>query len=144
MTEPFFQTAEGIWVSGRLVSKNPFKAITAIQKWNITDMPDLCQMMEVSTNYLIYSFHNRLSLTHNSIRSTQCRFQNRLKLNTNEHIEGNSFLRDLGDSIALTKCRQITVPLATNITLCYQDIKLGNNLGYLDSCLLYTSPSPRD
>ena len=127
-----FQTEKGIWVSERRIRKRLFKAITAIPKWNITDMPDLHQMMEVSTNYLIYSFNNRLSLTHNSIRSTQCRFQNRLRLNTYEHIEGNSFLRGLGDSIAVTKCRQIIVPLATNSTVCFQDVKLANNLGYVD------------
>ena len=69
-----FQTAEGIWVSERPASKKLFKAISAIPKWNATDTPDLHQMLEVSTNYLIYNFNNRLSLTYNTIRSTQCRF----------------------------------------------------------------------
>ena len=42
-----FQTEEGIWVSETPVSKKLLKAITAILKWNITDTPDLHQMMEV-------------------------------------------------------------------------------------------------
>ena len=88
--------------------------------------------MGASTNYLIYSINNKLSLTHNSIKTTQCRFQNRLRLNTYKHIEDNTFIRDLGDSIALMKCRQLIVPLATNSTICFQDIKLANNLGFID------------
>ena len=64
----------------------------------MTDSPDLHQMMEVSTNFLIYSINSKLSLTHNSIKTTQCRFQNRLEFDTYEHIEDNTFIRDLGDS----------------------------------------------
>ena len=89
-------------------------------------------MIEVSTNFIIYSINNKLSLTHNSIKTTQCKFKNRLRLDTYEHIEDNTFIRDLGDSIALTKCKQLIVPLDTNSTICFQDIKLANNLGFID------------
>ena len=62
-----FQTAEGIWVSEKPVSKKLFKAISAIPKWNATDTPDLHQMLEVSTNYLIYNFNNILSLIQSEV-----------------------------------------------------------------------------
>ena len=45
------------------------------------------------TNFLIYSINNKLSLTHNSIKTTQRRFQNRLRLDTYEHIEDNTSIR---------------------------------------------------
>ena len=127
-----FQTEEGLWVSERPTNKKLFKKISAIPKWNMTDSPDLHQMMEVSNNFLIYSINNKLSLTHNNIKTTQCRFQNRLKFDTYKDIEDNTFIRDLGDSIALTKCKQLVVPLDTNSKICFQDIKMANNLGFID------------
>ena len=36
------------------------------------------------------------------------------------------FLRDLGNSMALTHCKKTTVPLSPNNTYCYHDIKLQN------------------
>ena len=97
-----YHTEEGIWVSDRPTTKDLYKAITAESKWNMTKTPGLHQMMEVSTNFLIYSINKKLSLTHNSIKTTQCRIKNRLQFETYEHIEDNIFIRDLGDSLALT------------------------------------------
>ena len=94
-----YQTEEGIWVSERPKTKRFFRTASE-SKWNMTDSPDLHQMMEVSTNFLIYSINNKLSLTHNNLRTTQCRFQNRLQYKTYEHIQDNTFIRDLGDSLA--------------------------------------------
>ena len=73
----------------------------------MTESPDLHQIMEVSTNFLIYSINNKLALTNNNLKTTQCIFQNILQYETYKHIEDNTFIRDLGDSLALTKCRQL-------------------------------------
>ena len=49
-----YQTVEGIWLSERPTTEDHYKAITSESKWNMTESPDLHQMMEVSTNFLIY------------------------------------------------------------------------------------------
>lgn len=67
-----FQSKEGIWVSERPVSMKLFRAISATLKWNITDTPNLHQMLVVSTNYLIYTFNNKLELSYNSVDPTPC------------------------------------------------------------------------
>ena len=68
----------------------------------------------------------------NNLKTTQYRFQNRLQYQTYEHIGDNTFIRDLGDSLALTKCRQLILPLDTNSSTCFTDFKLTNNLGFID------------
>ena len=46
-------------------------------------------------------------------------------------MENNLFIRDLGDTIALTECRKTIVSLKVDNKLCYNDIKL-NEEGYLN------------
>ena len=87
------QTVEGIWVSERPKTKRLFRTISE-SRWNMTESPDLHQIIEVPTNFLIYSINNKLTLTNNNLKTTQCRFQNRLQYKTYEQIEDNTFIRD--------------------------------------------------
>ena len=70
------------------------------------------QAFEVQFNYLIYTFSNKIASTHSELQTNRCRFQNRLRSDSLEHLEGDLFIRDLGDSLALTKCKKNTVILS--------------------------------
>ena len=58
------------------------------------------------------------------METNRCRLQNRLHSDSFEHLEGDFFVRDLGDSLAITQCKQHSVSLKSDSKLCYHDIPL--------------------
>ena len=69
-------------------TKRLFKTLSK-SRWNMTESLDLHQILEVSTNFLIYNINNKLALTNNNLKTTQCRFHNRLQYQTYENLEDN-------------------------------------------------------
>ena len=49
-----YQTLEGIWVADRPKTKRLFKTVSE-SIWNMMETPDLHQILEVSTNFLVAS-----------------------------------------------------------------------------------------
>ena len=41
-------------------------------------------------------------------------------------------MKDLGDTVSISTCQQVIVPLEVNNTICYQDVKLANSQGFID------------
>ena len=115
-SQTIMQTLEGLWVTER----DPMKIWT----WKKLQTPNLHQALEVQINYLIYTFTTKLSSTHQEMETNRCRLQNRLHSDSYEHLEGDFFVRDLGDSLALTQCKQHSVSLKSDSKFCYHDIPL--------------------
>ena len=105
------QSLERLWISEQ-------KAGTKLPL-NTIQVPNMHQAMETTTNYLIYIFSKKISDSHNAVMSNQCRLQNRIRFDTLEHFEGNFFIRDIGDSLVLTKCKLVIATLRTNSEYCY-------------------------
>ena len=63
--------------------------------------------------------------------SNQCRLKHRIRFDTLEHFEGNIFIRDMGDSLALNECKKVIMTLSADSEYCYTHIKLYPS-GYLD------------
>ena len=112
------ETLEGLYVTRRN-QNSPWL-------WNKLKTPSIHQAFEVQYNYLIYTFTNKISLSHSELETNRCRLQNRIRSDTLEHLEGNTFIRDLGDSLALTFCQKTTVTLKAQNSQCYKDVPLEN------------------
>ena len=110
------QTMEGLWV----MKQNPNNPWI----WKKLQSPNIHQAREVTTNYLIYVFSKKISDTHLAVTSNRCQLQNCVRFNTLEHFEGNLFVQDMGDSLALTEYKKLITTLISNNDFCYTDIKL--------------------
>ena len=97
------QSLEGLWVTKHDEMKPGL--------WKKLQAPNLHQALEVQINYLIYTFTNKITSTHQEIETNRCRLQNRLHSDSFEHLENDFFIRDLGDSLALTQCKKHSVTL---------------------------------
>ena len=112
------QAISGLWVTRRNANM-PWI-------WSKLTTPNIHQAFETSYNYLIYTFTEKIASTHTAVETNQCRLQNQIRSNDFEHLEGNLFLRNLGDSMALSHCKKTTVTINRNNTYCYNDVKLTN------------------
>ena len=92
--------------------------------YNKLTTPNMHQIFQVTINYLIYTFSRKIKDTHIAVKSNQCKLQNKIRTNHYEHIDGNIFVRDLGNALALTACKKSIMRLKTNSNLCYNDIIL--------------------
>ena len=92
------QTMEGLWVTKRDERNLGLEKLQT---------PNLHQALEVQINYLIYTFSTKITSTHQEMETNRCRLQNRLHSDLFEHLEGDFFVRDLGDSLAITQCKHI-------------------------------------
>ena len=57
-------------------------------------------------NYLIYTFSRKIANTHVAVQSNQCQLQNKICFDQLEHTEGNIFVRDPGNALAITTCKR--------------------------------------
>ena len=82
-------------------------------------------------NYLLYTFSNQIANTYTTVEQNRCKLQNRLRYDTFEHLEGDRFVKDLGDSLAVTTCKKTLVSLSQKNNQCFQDVSLTNGF-FLD------------